>query len=125
MSAGAATFRPTATSVLLAYHLRSSPAHIGFWCPWCRRVHVHGAAGGDGDRGSHCHDKCSPLYGHGYDLLFAGTAASGRLLPQMSADEVIALSNHLSGVGGDYFQWRPLLDAAGNAVSRRRVSARR
>jgi hypothetical protein len=98
-----------------------------FWCPWCRTVHRHGAAGRDGNR-AHCHDKSSPFFGHGIDLLFAGTVQSDRgiecgravvLIPQMSPQEVVALSNHLTGVGGDYIQWRPLLDAAGNAVVRR------
>jgi hypothetical protein len=115
-------FRATATPLILAYQLRSSPAHIGFWCPWCRCIHVHGAAGGDGNRCAHCHAKSSPFFGHGYDMLFAGTVRSGRMIPQMSAQEMIALSNHLSGVGGDYFPWRPLLDAAGNAIAKRRIS---
>jgi len=83
---------------------------------------VHGAAGGDGGRVAHCHAKSSPFFGHGYDMLFAGTIRSGRMIPQLSAQEMIALSNHLSGVGGDYFQWKPLLDAAGNAVAKRRIS---
>lgn len=116
------SFRDTTEPLVLAYHLRSSPAHIGFWCPWCRTFHVHGAAGGDGNRVAHCHNKSSPFFGHGYDLLFAGTIRSGRMAPQMSAHEMIALSNHLSGVGGDYFQWKPLLDASGDAIASRRVS---
>jgi hypothetical protein len=35
---------------VLAYQLRSSPDHIGFWC----KAHLHGAAF-DESRASHCH----------------------------------------------------------------------
>jgi hypothetical protein len=52
-----ASFRAGVTPIVLAYHLRSSPAHLAFWCPWCRYLHVHGAAGGDGNRVAHCHEK--------------------------------------------------------------------
>jgi len=118
-------FRPGVEPLVLAYHLRSSPVHLGFWCPWCRCVHLHGAGGGDGNRVAHCKEKVSPLFGRGVDLLFAGTVGSGLLLPQMSSQEMTAFSNYISGVGGNYFQWRPLMDAAGNAIARRRVGGRR
>lgn len=122
MSGPGVSFRVSTTPLVLAYHLRSSPAHIGFWCPWCRCVHVHGAGGGDGGRVAHCHQETSPFFGHGYDLLFAGTIDEGRAAPRMRGAEMIALSNYLSGIGGDYFKWRPLLDAAGNAVARRKAT---
>lgn len=110
------------TPIILAYHLRTSPAHFGFFCPWCRRVHLHGAAGGDGGRVAHCHEKMSPFFGHGVVLLFAGTVGAANMVPQMSPQEMAAFSNRVSGVSTDYSQWRPLLDATGNAIAHRRVS---
>lgn len=114
------SFRAGATPIVPAYHLRSSPAHIGYWCPWCRYVHLHGAAGGDGGRGAHCYNKVSPFYGRGINLMFAGTISSSRAIPRMSPDEMIALSNQLTAFGGDYSPWQPSLDAACKAVARRR-----
>lgn len=43
-----------------------------FWCPFCKREHVHGAGknpgDGDGHRGAHCHAEDSPFRPHGYIL---------------------------------------------------------
>lgn len=42
-------------------------------CPWCRRLHHHGAMGrafgaGDGHRAAHCADQRPPGAQHGYVL---------------------------------------------------------
>jgi hypothetical protein len=39
-----------------------------FFCPYCHRRHVHGAAGGEGHRVAHCHVKDSPYRVTGYVL---------------------------------------------------------
>jgi hypothetical protein len=82
---------------ILAYQLRSSPAHIGFWCPWCKKAHLHGAAA-DGNRASHCHTRGSPLAGRGYDLIYAGEVANSRNLPRLTPELFIKASDRLVGV---------------------------
>lgn len=38
-----------------------------FWCPWCKKWHVHGA--GEGHRNAHCHKGSgSPFIETGYIL---------------------------------------------------------
>jgi hypothetical protein len=80
---------------VLAYQLRSSPVHIGFWCPWCKEPHLHGSS--DGHRASHCHTTGSPL-AEGYHLIFAGTVADEKQLPRISPEDLIASSRRLFGV---------------------------
>jgi hypothetical protein len=81
-----------------AYHLRDSPLHIAFWCPWCRNPHFHGRGDGDGKgfRASHCHAEGSPLVHRQYYLIPAGTVSSARTMPRLSAEQFIELSNRLS-----------------------------
>jgi len=112
-----AIFRTAAPPLVLAYHLRSAPSHIAFFCPWCRCVHTHGAAAGDGSRAAHCHEKSSSLFGAGVDLLFAGTVGSE--IPEMTAAEMVGFSNSIR-VGEGRSCWQPAIDAAGRPLARRR-----
>jgi hypothetical protein len=91
---------PDSPSVL-AYQLRCSPVHIGFWCPWCKEPHLHGSS--DGHRASHCHKAGSRL-AEGYHLIYAGTVADENQLPRLSPDDLIATSRRLAGVAhrGDW-----------------------
>jgi hypothetical protein len=45
---------------------------LTFWCPFCKREHIHGAGlhpgDGDGHRVAHCHDRASPFSNGGYIL---------------------------------------------------------
>ena len=99
----ASVFRSEA--VVLAYHIRSSPAHIVYRCPWCDKWHLHGAGGGDGGRASHCEDKQSPLYGKQVNLLFAGTVRGYPAVPWMSEREFVELSNRLAAAGIHGGEW--------------------
>jgi hypothetical protein len=85
----------TGSPSVLAYQLRSSPVHIGFWCPWCKGPHLHGSS--DGHRASHCHKAGSPL-AEGYHLIYAGTVADCKQLPRFSREDFIATSHRLNGV---------------------------
>jgi hypothetical protein len=77
--------------IVPAYWSMSSPLHLVFWCPWCNRVHSHGAGGGDGHRVSHCHEKTSPLFGEGYELLYAGTVVNEAFAPQYSEVHMVRI----------------------------------
>jgi hypothetical protein len=98
-------FREGVEPIVPAYWLRSSPVHIAFYCPWCRTPHFHGAGGGEGGRGSHCSRPTSPLFGHGYRLLYVGEVASARALPRLSKHEIIGFSNQLNDAGARTGRW--------------------
>jgi len=87
---------PEVIPVVPVYHVMSAPAHIGFWCPWCHRHHVHGAAGGDGLRVAHCHSKKSPLYGQTIDIIYAGRIRDYAALPRMTVEQLVVLSNFIA-----------------------------
>jgi hypothetical protein len=89
-------FLADAAPIVPAYHVRSAPANIAYHCPWCEKVHMHGALGGDGGRGSHCEDKTSLLFGKQIDLLFAGTVANYNAVPKLTACEFVSLSCRLT-----------------------------
>jgi hypothetical protein len=86
--------------IIPAYWLTSDPVQIVFWCPWCRKVHLHGAAGGDGGRVAHCHKSTSPLYGHGVELLHAGTVKSAEFAPRYSQSDLVRIWTRLASGGG-------------------------
>jgi hypothetical protein len=91
--------------VVLAYQLISSPVHIAFWCPRCKRVHLHGAYGGDGFRVSHCHDGKRFFGDREYYLVYAGKIATGSDLPRLTSGEMSQLSSRLDVRDG--FEWLP------------------
>jgi hypothetical protein len=98
-------FSEGAEPIVPAYWLRSSSVHLAFNCPWCRTPHFHGAGGGEGGRGAHCTSPASPLFGHGYVLLYVGEVASARALPRLTKHEVIGFSNQLTAVGARAGRW--------------------
>jgi hypothetical protein len=100
-------FTPGFAPIVLVYHLQASPEHIGFSCPWCKRVHTHGSHGGDGSRASHCIQPSSPLFGRGVVLFYAGDVASARTIPRLSKFEMTVLSNLLNRAGVAASGWRP------------------
>jgi hypothetical protein len=99
-------FRDGVPPAIPAYVLRSTIS-IAFWCPWCRRVHSHGAGGGDGGRVSHCDRPGSPLKGIGYDLLYVGEVRAVGSIPRLTKGEFIQLSNRLTARGELVGGWKP------------------
>lgn len=55
---------------------------LQFWCPFCRRYHVHGGGknpgDGDGHRAAHCHERSSPFLASGYILKEIRKRARGK-----------------------------------------------
>lgn len=46
---------------------------LRFWCPFCRGIHTHGAAGGEGHRAAHCYSEAGRrAFAHGYVLRVVG-----------------------------------------------------
>jgi hypothetical protein len=68
---------------------------IRFRCPFCHTVHTHGLPAGEGliqSRGSHCHNKMSPLFGKNYRLLIVGEIAWDQRVPEFFADDIRTLN---------------------------------
>jgi hypothetical protein len=82
--------------VVPAYWSISSPRSLVFWCPWCETVHCHGAGGGDGHRGAHCHEKTSPLFGRGLELLHAGVVVNSDFAPRCSQADLARIWDALN-----------------------------
>jgi hypothetical protein len=98
-------FREGVEPIVPAFWLRSSIAHIAFYCPWCKTPHFHGAGGGEGGRVSHCDQRASPLFGRGYVLLYAGEVSATRALPRLSKHEIVGFSNQLNAAGARAVSW--------------------
>ena len=50
---------------------RTPRGNFRFWCQHCREYHLHGGAGGEGHRGSHCWSKAGRrAYPNGYNVAF-------------------------------------------------------
>ena len=53
-------------------------ACVGFYCTFCKRVHLHGWSDGDpdGHRSEHCPEK-NDLFSNGYHLVCKGDISEG------------------------------------------------
>ena len=55
-----------------------------FWCPFCKRWHLHGA--GEGHRAAHCFNEESPLDKRGYVLKALTKTEMKKLIKALSRE---------------------------------------
>ncbi|MHC2467135.1 hypothetical protein [Bradyrhizobium embrapense] len=72
-----------------------------FRCPHCQAVHSHGEPDGEPavltGRGAHCSNPQSPWQGRGYRLMIVGSVRSSKQLPSITATDIVALNEAVTG----------------------------